>query len=97
MIYGAAVVIFMLSILIHATKPTMAPQQQLLQIQAKDAVMEWFYSSPVAVGTLATSCSAASFKPCACSSSFRPQVTTVLLDPAASGAWVEQKVCVESP
>lgn len=96
MVYGAIIVILLFSLLVHASKPSFAPQQQILQIQAKDAVVEWFYSSPDADGALPSTCGSL-FKPCACDIGFRPRVTTVPLDPFVPSDWVEQMVCVGSP
>ncbi len=92
MVYGAIVVVLLFSLLIHASKPMYSPAQQLLQIQAKDAVVAWFYGGPDG----SSSCSA-SLKSCACDIGFRPLVTTTPLDPTDQFDWAVQTVCVESP
>ncbi len=92
MVYGAVVVILLFSLMIHASKPPFFPQQQLLQIQAKDQVLAWFYGAAPGLDQCG-----ASFKACACDTGFRPAVTTAPLSPNALGSWVSRTVCVESP
>lgn len=100
MLYGTLIVVLLFSILIHAAKPVEIPQQSLLQIQAKDAVLVWFYSTPNQYNNppnILTACPLNNTKPCACDTGFRPRVTTSILNPSLSGSWVSQQVCVVSP
>ena len=101
MLFGALVVILLFSILIHAAKPTNVPQQALLQIQAKDAVMVWFYSTPDAYtfppSGYRLSCPSVGVSSCACDTAFRPNVTTSYQDPTISTSWIVQQVCVVTP
>lgn len=103
MLYGALVVVMLFSILLNASKPAEIPTQALLQMQAKDAVMNWFYSTPDADPSLVSQCpviTSATPSPapsCACDIGFRPKVTTTFSPPNAGSSWVSQTVCVVSP
>lgn len=92
MVYGAIAIVLLFSILIHSNQPSFSPQYQLLQIQAKDAVMNWFYGG--APG--ANACPAVS-SACACDTGFRPRVTSDPLLPNVNNSWVSQQVCVGAP
>jgi|GEM_PF-6775309 len=101
MLYGALVVVLLFSILINTQSSSYTLQVALLQIQAKDRVMEWFYSTPDAYAVyppgLSGLCDAAGDKLCSCDTAFRPMVTTAELNPSLPGSWVRQTICVVSP
>ncbi len=92
MVYGAIAIVLLFSILIHANQPSFSPQHQILQIQAKDAVMNWFYGGVPG----SDKCPAVS-SACACDTGFRPRVTSDPLSPSLPSSWVQKEVCVGAP
>jgi len=97
MLYGAAIIVLFFSILVSVPTSVTIPQHQMLQLQAKDAAMAWFYSSPGPDPLLVDDCPSSGDQFCACDVAFRPNVTTSPLDYSASSDWSVQTVCVVSP
>ncbi len=91
MIFGALVVVLLVSILLNSSRPPIPLTQTFLQIQAKDASMAWFYGAPPSDPSNPFD------KPTACDFAFRPNVTTVPLDPSSALSWIYQQNCVVLP
>lgn len=93
-VMGGIAVILMLLFLAHSIQPTSPNSHVLLQVQAKDAALAWFYSSPTSTGDPSPPLN----KQYACDTAFRMHVTTEPIDiPFDSADWVVQKVCVVAP
>lgn len=97
MLYGAAIIVFFFAILSSVPTSVSIPQHQMLQLQAKDAALAWFYSSPDPDPLLMDACPLSGDQFCACDTAFRPRVTTNPLSYSTLSDWSVQTVCVVSP
>lgn len=94
MVFGALLVILLVSLFSQTLHPSIVDSYTPLQIRAKDAAMEWFYSHPDAQ----INPSIPPGTPHACSIGFRPRVdSTAVLSPSDSSDWVFQTECVTAP
>mgnify|MGYP001561774019 FL=1 len=89
-VMGVIAVILMLLFLSQSIQPVTPNPHVMLQLQAKDAALAWFYGA-LYVPPDTTN------KSYACDIAFRPVVGTVPLDPALGSSWVSQETCVVSP
>ncbi len=103
MLYGALAALLLLSLFSQAFQHPPISKYTLLQIQAKDKVIEWFYTSPTTVSLPQCEqpnppappiCPDKAFS---CDFGFRPKVTTTFLDPTLSSSWVYQVQCAVEP
>ena len=93
-VFGAIAVILMLFFLSQSVQPVTPNPHVLLQLQAKDAALAWFYSSPTSTPPPIIPAG----KQYACDTAFRMSVTPDFMDTSFSPTdWVVQKVCVVSP
>ena len=91
MMYGVLVVAFFFTIVVSIIQPQETLSFSSLQIRAKDATMEWFftgnYTNPLTPPNVEF----------ACDLGFRPVVTTAMQDPLLTDNWSSKVNCVVRP